>query len=119
MDWPLLFCVNIYARGYRTCARGQRVLNVSTHCDPEKWLGLDQKSYDNKKLEVQQYLFEQLQQRLPGANKADCFQLDAATPRTWEKWVYRKDGRVGGIPQSMRRAVWDWTSPVTLSRDCI
>ena len=108
------FFVSISMRGDTERApEGQRVLNVSTHCDPEKWLGLDQKSHDNKKLEVQQYLFEQLQQRLPGANKADCFQLDAATPRTWEKWVYRKDGRVGGIPQSMRRAVWDWTSPVT------
>ena len=31
-----------------------------------------------------------------------------ATPVTWENWVYRKDGRVGGIPQSMDRSLVDW-----------
>lgn len=108
------FFVSISMRGdTQRAPKGHRVLNISTHCIPEKWLELDQNSHDKKKIEVQQYLVEQLQKRLPGANIAECLQLDAATPRTWEKWVYRKKGRVGGIPQSMRRAVWDWTSPVT------
>ena len=114
-DWiARSFFVSISMRGdTQRAPEGQRVLNVSTHCSPEKWLGLDQDSYEKMKMKVQEYLFEQVQQRLPGAERAECLQLDAATPRTWEKWVYRKDGRVGGIPQSMKRAVWDWTSPVT------
>jgi phytoene dehydrogenase-like protein len=55
----------------------------------------------------------QIKQRLPGAQQAEWKQIDAATPRTWEKWVYRKKGRVGGIPQSMKRALWDWTPSVS------
>ena len=108
------FFVSISMRGdTQRASKGHRVLNISTHCLPERWLALDQDSHDKKKVEVQQYLVEQLQKRLPGANIAEYLHLDAATPRTWEKWVYRKKGRVGGIPQSMRRAVWDWTPPVT------
>ena len=36
-----------------------------------------------------------------------------ATSITWQKWVYRKKGRVGGIPQCMARSLLKWTSNQT------
>ncbi len=37
----------------------------------------------------------------------------SSSPVTWQNWVYRKKGRVGGIPQSMLRSLLDWTPAQT------
>ncbi|MCS7078297.1 MAG: amine oxidase, partial [Bacteroidia bacterium] len=37
----------------------------------------------------------------------------ASTPKTWQKWVFRKNGNVGGVPQSMSIKPWQMLSPVT------
>lgn len=91
---------------------GERVLNVSAHTTPSFWFNLNG-DYDSTKKHVEERVVEILKQKLPGFSKADVKLVFSASPVTWQKWVYRKKGRVGGIPQSMLRSLFDWTSAQT------
>jgi phytoene dehydrogenase-like protein len=87
---------------------GDRVLNISTHTDPDNWFDLNG-SYDPLKRMVQNRILEHLEKTLPGFSDAKRKLVFSSTPVTWNNWVYRKKGRVGGIPQSMNRSLLDWT----------
>lgn len=87
---------------------GERVLNVSTHADPDFWFELNG-SYNVDKDAVQEQIIQLLQKKLPHFADANVKLAFSSTPVTWSNWVYRKKGRVGGIPQSMDRSLLDWT----------
>lgn len=87
---------------------GQRVLNVSTHAVPEFWFGLNG-DYDSLKESVQEKILSILKKKLPYFSEAEIKMVFSSTPVSWSNWVYRKKGRVGGIPQSMNRSLLDWT----------
>jgi C-3',4' desaturase CrtD len=89
-------------------ANGKRVLNISTHSKTGFWFsGGD--DYDALKKKTEFQILEILRNILPGFSDANIEHVFSATPVTWKKWVYRKSGRVGGIPQSMSRSLLDWT----------
>lgn len=87
---------------------GDRVLNISTHTDPDQWFSLNG-DYDRAKAFVEDKILDTLRAKLPGFGDAKLKLVFSATPVTWKNWVYRKKGRVGGIPQSMSRTILDWT----------
>ncbi|WP_421774417.1 phytoene desaturase family protein [Gracilimonas sp.] len=87
---------------------GRRTLNVSTHASPEFWYSLNGQ-YEDAKQQVEDFIVEKLNESLPGFTHAKIDVIHTATPITWENWVYRKKGRVGGIPQSMARSLLNWT----------
>lgn len=87
---------------------GDRVLNISTHVEPEQWFNLNGE-YDRIKAEVQEQILEILVKKLPGFQRQNIKVAFSSTPVTWADWVYRKKGRVGGIPQQMDRSLLDWT----------
>jgi C-3',4' desaturase CrtD len=87
---------------------GSRTLNISTHASPEFWYSLNGK-YEDAKQQVEDFVVEALNKKLPGFTDAEIDVIHTATPITWENWVYRKKGRVGGIPQSMARSLLKWT----------
>lgn len=89
-------------------AEGTRVLNVSTHTKTDFWFAANG-NYDELKARVQNRITEILKEKLPGFNQAEIELIFSATPVSWSNWVYRKKGRVGGIPQSMSRSLLDWT----------
>ncbi|TVQ65362.1 MAG: FAD-binding protein [Balneolaceae bacterium] len=91
---------------------GKRVLNVSTHADPDYWLSLNG-SYETGKARVQEAVTRVLRTKLPGFDKAEIDVIFSSTPVSWGNWVYRYKGRVGGIPQSMNRSLLDWTPAKT------
>ncbi|MDR9417351.1 phytoene desaturase family protein [Gracilimonas sp.] len=91
---------------------GMRTLNISTHASPELWYRLNG-TYDNAKQQVEDFIVELLCEKLPGFYEAEIEVIHTATPITWENWVYRKKGRVGGIPKSMARSLLKWTSHET------
>ena len=66
-------------------------------------------NYDNEKERVQKQIIAVLKEQLPQFGEAEIKLAFSATPVSWENWVYRKKGRVGGIPQSMGRSLLDWT----------
>ncbi|WP_290874911.1 hypothetical protein [Gracilimonas sp.] len=88
---------------------GTRTLNISTHASPVFWHSMNGK-YDAAKQQVEDFIVHVLRDKLPGFSDAQIKVIHAATPVTWENWVYRKKGRVGGIPQSMARSLLKWTS---------
>jgi C-3',4' desaturase CrtD len=87
---------------------GERVLNVSAHALPDYWFGLNGE-YETVKKRTQDTIIELLRNKLPGFSNATIKMVFSSTPVTWNNWVYRKKGRVGGIPQSMTRSLLDWT----------
>jgi phytoene dehydrogenase-like protein len=105
--------VSFSERGdHERAPKGERVLNVSAHTIPSFWFNLNG-DYDSTKKHVQQSIVEILKLKLPGFSKADVKLVFSASPVTWQNWVYRKKGRVGGIPQSMFRSILDWTPAQT------
>lgn len=88
---------------------GDRVLNISTHTRPEYWFGLNGE-YDKQKERVENEILRVLREKLPYFNESEIKVAFSSTPVSWSNWVYRKRGRVGGIPQSMDRSLLDWTS---------
>jgi len=87
---------------------GMRTLNISTHASPERWYSMNG-TYDSAKQQAEDFIVKVLRGKLPGFADAQIEVLHTATPITWENWVYRKKGRVGGIPQSMARSLLKWT----------
>jgi len=87
---------------------GARTLNISTHASPELWYSLNG-TYDDAKQQAEDFIVKTLEKKMPGFSEAKIHVIHTATPITWENWVYRKKGRVGGIPQSMARSLLKWT----------
>jgi C-3',4' desaturase CrtD len=87
---------------------GDRVLNISTHTSPEYWFNLNGQ-YENRKEEVQNQILKVLKEKLPFFKDAEIKMAFSSTPVSWSNWIFRKKGRVGGIPQSMSRSFLDWT----------
>lgn len=85
-----------------------RILNVSTHALPEWWFSRNG-NYDEAKKNAETFILNTLREKLPGFSEAGLHHVFTGTPVTWDNWVYRKKGRVGGIPQSMERSLLDWT----------
>lgn len=89
--------------------KGNRVLNVSCHTDTDIWFSMNG-NYEKRKQEVENHIVEHLKKTLPGFRNSEMVNVFSGTPVTWQNWVRRKRGRVGGIPQSMGRSILDWTS---------
>lgn len=97
----------------RRAQKGHRVLNISTHTNPDTWFMEHGEDYGQRKKKLALQIIDHLNKTLPGFKKDYIIKKFAATPLTWQNWVYRKKGRVGGIPQSMGRSLLDWTPAET------
>lgn len=103
------FFVSMSKRGDELRApKGERTLNISCHASPDLWFSLNGE-YDAAKKEVEEYILSNLKEKLPGFSDSEVKIVHTATPVTWQKWVFRKKGRVGGIPQNMARSLLNWT----------
>jgi phytoene dehydrogenase-like protein len=100
--------VSISARGDTERApEGYRVLNLSCHTETDTWFGKPEE-YDRAKAEAGEAVLDILESGLPGFSKENVQVQYEGTPVTWQNWVNRHRGRVGGIPQSMKRSLLDW-----------
>lgn len=91
---------------------GTRALNVSCHADPDYWFNLNG-DYESARQSVMDAILDQMRKYLPGFADATLLEAFPATPVTWEKWIHRSKGRVGGLPQSMGRSLLDWPKSQT------
>ena len=87
---------------------GKRVLNISAHTETDFWFNLNG-NYEETKKSTEDHVINLLKKKLPGFADAEIHLSFSATPVSWNNWIYRKKGRVGGIPQSMTRSLLDWT----------
>ncbi len=105
--------VSLSKRGdLQRAPEGDRVLNISTHTPTQPWFSANGE-YDSMKERVSQGILDVLRKSMPGFAEAELKLSFPATPVSWASWVHRHQGRVGGIPQSMDRALWDWTPAET------
>ncbi|CAN5150581.1 hypothetical protein BH23BAC3_BH23BAC3_28490 [soil metagenome] len=91
---------------------GMRTMNISTHANPEWWFRLNGR-YEAVKKKVEDQIVRVIVKSIPGFSISDIDVAFSSTPVTWSNWVYRKKGRVGGIPQHTERSLLDWTPNVT------
>ncbi len=109
--------VTLSARGdTRRAPEGYRVLNVSCHTDTTSWFTRGD-DYEAAKTRARDAILDILEQSLPGFRKDNITVQLEGTPVTWQNWVYRHQGRVGGIPQSMKRSLLDWPPAETPFQD--
>lgn len=100
--------VSLSARGdTKRAPDGYRVLNVSCHTDTHSWFAKGD-DYEEAKVQAKEAILDILEQSLPGFRRVNISVQFEGTPVTWQNWVYRHQGRVGGIPQSMKRSLLDW-----------
>lgn len=90
---------------------GARLLAISTHTEPSIWLTPD--GYAEKKADVEAFILSQLERHLPGFCAQNILFKTLSTPKSWQEWVYRKRGRVGGIPNTLERSVFDLQGAAT------
>lgn len=86
---------------------GTRVLNISCHTPTQPWFRKGE-AYDTAKSETSEAILDILEASLPGFERKEILVRFEGTPVTWQNWVFRRQGRVGGLPQSMNRSLLDW-----------
>lgn len=97
----------------KRCAKGQRVLAISTHAAyPESW-DRREESYKSKKQEIISKVIDYLEKNWKGFSKNKILQIQSASPATWELWTGRYQGRVGGIPASYFKNLLSYPSSFT------
>ncbi len=90
---------------------GTRLLALSTHTRPSIWF--QPEGYAEKKADVEQFLLAKLEQHLPGFRREKILFKTLSTPKSWQEWVYRYRGRVGGVPNTLERKIFDLQGAVT------
>lgn len=91
---------------------GERAMNISCHTETSPWFGFGEQ-YEQQKMETQNAILRILKEQLPGFAASEIKLAFSSTPITWQNWVYRKNGRVGGIPQHLNRSLLDWSPAET------
>ncbi len=108
LEKPLPFCnsnsifisLNHPTDNSRTPEKGQYVANISTHVHhPEE-------HYEFDRTIVENIIFETLEKRGFFKRKAVVYH-HSYMPKSWENWIYRKYGFVGGYPQYMSIKPWE------------
>ncbi len=74
-----------------------RVATLSTHVDPSEWIGIEEDERQSKKREYGDRMIRALGRALPNA-PAGLIYGEFATPRAFERYTRRIEGRVGGPP---------------------
>ncbi|MFN2372188.1 MAG: phytoene desaturase family protein [Cyclonatronaceae bacterium] len=101
--------VSMSMRGdHARAPEGHRVLNISCHTGADKWFTMGD-GYEKIREEAENEILGLLRDKLPGFAASEVLMSFSGTPVTWQNWVYRHKGRVGGLPQSMDRSLLDWT----------
>ncbi|MGQ9806825.1 MAG: phytoene desaturase family protein [Chlorobiales bacterium] len=86
--------------------KGTRLLAISTHTHVERWVEPNP-NYDAEKAHVAEFILDALEQKLDGFKKSDVIFKNISTPKSWQDWTQRRFGRVGGIPNTMSKKVWE------------
>lgn len=105
--------VSMSMRGDNKRAKaGTRSMNVSCHAETDSWFAFGD-AYESRKEATSAWIIDQLRAKLPGFAIGEVTLAFASTPVTWQNWVHRYKGRVGGIPQQLSRSLLDWSPAIT------
>jgi phytoene dehydrogenase-like protein len=102
--------LSLSRRGDKTKAPdGWRSFSCSTHeANPERWFAMTASEETMEREKAQQRIERLLQLHVPGYATAERALIEVSTPYHFQFYTGRKDGRVGGVPHSMRRPLFFW-----------
>jgi len=90
------------------------VLALSTHAaGPGRWFAMDRQSYAEAKAILRERMLSLLFETLPGVAREHLRYETLSTPRSWQQWLGREEGNVGGVPQGMARPIFSWPGALT------
>jgi len=73
---------------------------ISTHCELGSWEGLDQATYEQRRQTAGERLLTLARRVYPTLGER-ALVYEIATPRTYERYIHRPDGAVGGVRQTL------------------
>jgi C-3',4' desaturase CrtD len=79
---------------------GKRAVMLSTHCEVEPWLDLDEATYEQQKAAIGERLVENARRVYPDL-ATDPVVYEVATPVTYEAFTDRPRGAIGGYRQTV------------------
>jgi len=79
---------------------GHRAVMISTHCELGSWAGLDQATYEQRRQTAGERLLTLAHRVYPTLGER-ALVYEVATPRTYERYVHRPGGAVGGVRQTL------------------
>lgn len=82
--------------------KGCQAISISTHVNPELWLGFSD-DYQEKKALAAEKILEELFKIYPEFKREDILLQHVSTPKSWQQWAHRKNGRVGGLPNTFSK----------------
>ncbi|MCA9838175.1 MAG: FAD-dependent oxidoreductase [Trueperaceae bacterium] len=84
---------------------GKRAVTVSTHVDADKWtqLAKNKEVYQQEKALLEKRMLDQVERIFPKLREGleVCY---SGSPKTFENFTLRYDGKVGGFPQTVAHA---------------
>ncbi|MDX2129927.1 MAG: NAD(P)/FAD-dependent oxidoreductase [Chloroherpetonaceae bacterium] len=85
-----------------------RVMAISTHTKTNEWFK-EEMQYKESKAAVEEFILSDLETRGIGFSRESIVFKNSSTPKTWQDWTHRKFGRVGGVPNTLSRSVFELT----------
>lgn len=82
-----------------------RTVNVSTHTSLSEWMNLSKGEYEAKKKRYVDKMLRGVKRVFPHIEEG-ILQLLPGTPKTWETFTSRKNGRVGGYAQTNEQTLF-------------
>lgn len=115
---PFLNSVSVFVsandkRDQSRAPDGWRAVNISTHDPhPQIWFGLGDEAYEERKRLIEEAILDRIKIMLP-LKESDIRIHFSATARSFDEWIGRKHGRVGGIPSDGLKTIFRMASPRT------
>lgn len=93
--------------------KGYRTLNISTHDpNPSQWFQLSDEEYERRKSIIEAAIIHRIQCVMDVTT--DDIQVQfSGTAKSFNEWIGRKHGRVGGIPSDGLKTIFRMASPRT------
>jgi C-3',4' desaturase CrtD len=79
---------------------GHRAVMISTHCELGCWQGLDQATYEQRRQTAAEQLLTFARRVYPTLGER-ALVYEVASPRTYERYIGRPGGAVGGVRQTL------------------
>jgi phytoene dehydrogenase-like protein len=90
--------VTLQPKDGASAPEGFRAVTVSCHTRPGPWFRLSDAEHAEAKAKVAEEILSALEATFPGLRGAERPVASAATPKTWQSFTGRAQGRVGGLP---------------------
>lgn len=101
----------------RKAPKGMKSVTISLHTKPENWQGITREEYERRKTEAGNFIINKFNVAFPALREQKKSYIEFGTPQTFERYTYRYQGLVGGVPHSVSNNLLKMSSGVTPFRN--